>query len=303
MTITAITNTPNLDSMSPYADIERLPRLSAEEEARLLADLRLASCAPAAKTRLIEGYLPRVLTLARQYDHRYRVVTYDDLVQEGSLALMHAIDKCATMPITTTLSASVVTVVRSSLARALATDAAIAMPNSSWYILRASGRERDYPRRDALRLDVRPADRDETWAEWLAAPALVLPAPDADQKQSDERCRQLGTFLDRLTPHQRRVLTLRYGLDPADARCLSRAETGRLLGISPGNVYTVERNALATLRRAFQAVDSAPAEQVTATSPTETRPRRHLSAAQQQYNQRRGTERQARLEAAFHMMQ
>ena len=101
------------DLASPYADIERLPRLTAEEEAQLLHDLHLAQKAHSAKVRLIEGYLPRVLTLAKQYDRRYRVITFDDLVQEGSLALMQAIDKCAVMPITKSLSCYIGTVVRS----------------------------------------------------------------------------------------------------------------------------------------------------------------------------------------------
>ena len=304
---TSMTNSSTPEPASPYAEIERLPRLTAEEEARLLADLHFASRAPAAKQRLIEGYLPRVLTLAKQYDRCYRVITYDDLVQEGSLALMRAIDKCATMPITKSLSAFVGTVVRSALARALATDAAIAMPNSTWYVLRASGRDRDYPRRDALRLDARPADRDETWAEWLAAPALVLPVPDADQEQS-EQCRQVLTFLDWLTPRQRQVLTLRYGLDPADARCHCREETARLLGLAPSTVRNTEVAALAALRQAFQAAASAgvplaPVEQEPAAPPVESRPRRVLSPAQREYNQRRGAERQARLETTFRAMQ
>jgi len=132
------------DLASPYADIERLPRLTAEEEAQLLHDLHLAQKAHSAKVRLIEGYLPRVLTLAKQYDRRYRVITFDDLVQEGSLALMQAIDKCAVMPITKSLSCYIGTVVRSAFARAIATDAPIHMPNSTWHYIHNTGRAQDY---------------------------------------------------------------------------------------------------------------------------------------------------------------
>jgi DNA-directed RNA polymerase specialized sigma24 family protein len=141
---TTMTHSMMQDLASPYADLERLPRLTAEEEAQLLHDLRFAHQAHDAKQRLIEGYLPRVLTLARQYDRQYRVITFDDLVQEGSLALMGAIDKCATMPITTSLSAYVGTVVHSAFARAIATDAPIHMPNSTWHYIHNTGRAHEY---------------------------------------------------------------------------------------------------------------------------------------------------------------
>ena len=188
---TAITTDPASDVTSPYADIERLPRLTAEEEARLLHDLHLASQAHAAKQRLIEGYLPRVVTLARQYDRQYRVVTFDDLVQEGSLALMGAIDKCATMPITKSLSAYVGTVVRSAFARAIATDAPIHMPNSTWHYIHNTGRAHEYAWMQTMRLDAARNADGETFAETLPAPALVLPAhePEEEQTQDDgQRC-------------------------------------------------------------------------------------------------------------------
>jgi len=305
---TAITNSPLNDSISSYAAIERLPRLIAEEEAQLLADLRLASRAPAAKARLIEGYLPRVLTLARQYDRRYRVITFDDLVQEGSLALIKAIDKCATMPITKSLSRYIGTVVRSAFARAIGTDAPIHMPNSTWHYIHNSGRAQEYAWMQTMRLDVTPVDREETWTQWLRAPALVLPAPQLEEGQRDERCHQLMGLLDRLTARQRQILRLRYGLDPTDARSHSREETGRLLGISPGSVYTMEQYALATLRHLYETLAatgclSSSDPSATATPSTVAHSRKPLTDAQQQYHQRRHAEQQAKLEAAFHTMQ
>jgi RNA polymerase sigma factor (sigma-70 family) len=291
------------DLASPYADLERLPRLTAEEEAQLLHDLRFAGQAPVAKQRLIEGYLPRVLTLARQYDRQYRVITFDDLVQEGSLALMGAIDKCATMPITKSLSAYVGTVVRSAFARAIATDAPIHMPNSTWHYIHHTGRAHEYAWMQTMRLDAARNADGEAFAETLEAPALVLPArePEEEQTQQDEQRRQLVRLLAVLSERQRQVLSTRYGLDPADARTHSRDETARLLGLSPGSVYDAEQRAIATLRQASRAEQAAT---FTPSPPASVpRQRRPISFRRQQYNQRQQAEQQARLDAAYRSMQ
>ncbi|MBF6592507.1 MAG: sigma-70 family RNA polymerase sigma factor, partial [Ktedonobacterales bacterium] len=303
------TDSPTHELLSPYASIERLPRLTAEEEARLLADLRVASRAPAAKARLIEGYLPRVLTLAKQYDRRYRVITFDDLVQEGSLALMQAIDKCATMPIAKSLSRYVGTVVRSAFSRAIGTDAPIHMPNSTWHYIHKTGRAQQYAWMQTMRLDAMRNAEGETFAEAIPAPALLLSAGEQEQeRQYDERCRQLMPLLAMLSDRRRRVLTLRYGLDPADARCHSREETARLLGLSPGTVYDAEQRAIVTLRRLYETMTatgavSSPETLTVATSPARGRPRKPITAGQRQYHQRQHAEQQAKLEAAFRSMQ
>jgi RNA polymerase sigma factor (sigma-70 family) len=307
---TTITNSTTLAQASPYADIERLPRLTSEEETQLLCDLRLASHAPTAKQRLIEGYLPRVLTLAKQYDRQYRVITFDDLVQEGSLALMQAIDKCATMPIAKSLSAYVGTVVRSAFARAIATDAPIHMPNSTWHYIHNTGRAQEFAWMQTMRLDAARNADGETFAETLPAPALVLPAPqtEEEQRQHDEQRRQLVHLLALLSERRRQVLILCYGLDPADARSHSREETARLLGLSPGAVYDAEQRAIATLRQAYQTVASvgstlSPGEHAQAMPSLGTRPRKPISPRRRQYNQRQHAEQQARLQAAFRSMQ
>lgn len=301
---TIITNSTGNDVVSYYyADFERLPRLTAEEEATLLHDLHLAPQAHNAKQRLIEGYLPRVLTLAKQYDRQYRVITFDDLVQEGSLALIGAIDKCATMPITKSLSAYVGTVVRSAFARAIATDAPIHMPNSTWHYIHNTGRAHEYAWMQTMRLDVARNADGETFAERLPAPALVLPArdPEEEQMQHDEQRRQLVCLLAVLSERQRQVLTMRYRLDPADARTHSREETARVLGLSPGSVYDAEQRAIATLRQASRVEQGAASTSSTPSSvPRKPRP---ISPRRQQYNQRQHAEQQARLEAAFHSMQ
>jgi hypothetical protein len=100
---------------------------------------------------------------------------------------------------------------------------------------------------------------------------------------------------------------MRYGLDPADGRFHSREETARLLGLAPSTVRNTEQSALAALRQAFQMATAvcppAPMHDTPVAPPGEKRPRRVLSPDQREYNQRRGIERQARLEATFRTMQ
>ena len=307
---TIITNSTGNDVVSYYyADFERLPRLTAEEEAQLLHDLYLAHQAHTAKQRLIEGYLPRVVTLARQYDRQYRVVTFDDLVQEGSLALIGAIDKCATMPITKSLSAYIGTVVRSAFARAIACDAPIHMPNSTWHYIHNTGRAHEFAWMQTMLLDVARNADGETFADTLVAPPVSL-VDEQDQTEGEQRHR-LVRFLASLTERQRQVLTLRYGLDSADAHAHGTAETARLLGIAPGSVYHAEKRALANLRelyRAEQAAASAPPtpptdEREQGTPPPVARKSRPVSPRMQQYHQCQHQEQQARLEAAYQRLQ
>src|SRR5260370_9000611 len=88
------------EDLSPYfADLSTLPRLSAQEEEILLFRLRLAQQgllspeqARAAKQRLIEGCLPRVIRLVKEqqpFIHRFSLA---DLIQEGNLGLLPAVE-------------------------------------------------------------------------------------------------------------------------------------------------------------------------------------------------------------------
>ena len=88
------------DDLQPYfADLSTLPSLSAQEEAMLLCRLRLAQQgllspeqARSAKQRLIESCLHRVIRLAREQQPLFRRLSLSDLIQEGNIGLLHAVD-------------------------------------------------------------------------------------------------------------------------------------------------------------------------------------------------------------------
>ena len=58
-------------------------------------------------------------------------------------------------------------------------------------------------------------------------------------------------LLGALTPHQQKVVRLRFGLDDGEER--NRAEVGRMLSVSRERVRQIEVEALARLKRAAQA--------------------------------------------------
>ena len=70
--------------------VESVPPLSAEEESELWLAIKTGEGTDAAKKRLIEANLALVIPIARRYDKPDRYLP--DLVQEGNVALMRAID-------------------------------------------------------------------------------------------------------------------------------------------------------------------------------------------------------------------
>src|SRR6266567_7154782 len=83
-----------------------LEPLTTEEEAQLLARIERGKhekrqpqpnawrlfLAQAARERLVEGYLPWVIHLAKEYVSRARGMQLLDLLQEGNVGLLHAIE-------------------------------------------------------------------------------------------------------------------------------------------------------------------------------------------------------------------
>ena len=245
-----------------FTDLGTIPSLSSSEEEALLTRLRLASQeqltpeqASQAKQRLIEGYMRRVVTLARVCDRQYRVVTFADLIQEGCLALIQTIDKCACQPLSGTLSAYVSTIVRYACLQALERDAPVQVPRASWHAIRKAGREDDYAWiGQTVSLDALLNEEGERLSD-----TLVAPSREQEAAVREARRIQLDGLLAaaRLTERQRQVLALRYGLGPTDAREHSVNETARLLGITRWAVTDAELRALGILRQLAQEQEQA----------------------------------------------
>jgi RNA polymerase primary sigma factor len=97
----------------------------------------------------------------------------------------------------------------------------------------------------AVSLDQPLSDEDETSLGDLIADELAQ-SPEELAEESLMR-RDIAEILEMLTPRERLVLQLRYGLSDGEPRTL--AEVGDLLGISRERVRQIENEALRKLRR------------------------------------------------------
>jgi RNA polymerase nonessential primary-like sigma factor len=98
--------------------------------------------------------------------------------------------------------------------------------------------------RQPVSLDLRVGDNQDTELQELLEDEG--PSPDAYLTQDFLR-QDLNTLMTELTPQQREVLALRYGLD--DGHELSLAKVGERLNLSRERVRQLERQALDHLRR------------------------------------------------------
>ncbi len=242
------------DDLSPYfADLSTLSRLTPQEEEALLFRLRLAQegrlapeQAQAAKQRLIEGCLHRVIRLAKEQQPFFHRFSLADLIQEGNLSLLQAVENFDFSKPQGNFFAYATACMRNALTRLLPRDGLLSIHRLQFWKLAQQGRLKEWDRSQPLSLDM--ADDDEQ-SFYDVLPACSTSAPEA----SNEVHVQVEMLLGRLAPHERTVLRLFYGLDEADGRTLSRSEIAALLGITLDAVKK-------TLQRAIRKLCAVPQE-------------------------------------------
>lgn len=231
------------------------------------------AAAEAARERLIAAHLWLVVELARLYAKRG--VPLLDLIQEGNIGLLQAIERFE--PERGVRLATYATWwIRHAILRALADEShPLRLPatvRSTLAHLRRMYAEL------AQQLGREPTERDlverlglpeHEIAEWqqLLQPPLSLDGPVSEDDQitlgdlvADPQADRvedqvIGTLaqayiratIARLSPQERQVLALRYGLDDGTPRPAS--EVGRQLGLPPDRVRQIEARALRKLRQ------------------------------------------------------
>jgi RNA polymerase sigma factor (sigma-70 family) len=253
---TSLTNYSTYDDLQLYfADLSSLSRLSTQEEEALLFRLRLAQQgqlspeqARAAKQRLIEGYLPRVIRLAKEQRPFFHRFSLADLIQEGNLSLLQAVEDFDFRHPQGQFFAYATACVCNALTRLLPRDGLLSIHRLQFWKLAGQGRLKEWDRSQPLSLDMAD-EEDANLYDVLSICSTSTPMA------SDEVHLQVEALLARLTAHERTVLRLCYGLDEADGRTLSRTEVAVLLGITPAAVK-------AAIRRAFHKMRAAPKEVV-----------------------------------------
>ncbi|NWF35860.1 sigma-70 family RNA polymerase sigma factor [Mariprofundus sp. KV] len=263
----------SLEPMAMYMrEISRYELLSPEEEVSL--SLRIAGGDEDARQYMIKANLRLVVKIARRYMHRG--LALGDLIEEGNIGLMRAVEKfdaaygCR-------FSTYATWWVRQSVERAIMNQArTIRLPvhiakeynavMSSANKLRAElGRE---PSEDevaeALQIplervqsllrsslttesadDILHDEGDFTLYDITADEDAVSPSQHLEQMRRDE---MLKVWMQRLTPKEREVVRLRYGLDSIDDAWTLEA-IGEHMGVTRERIRQIQVAALHKLRR------------------------------------------------------
>jgi len=262
----------NLDLFRVYLDqIGRHPLLTREDEVELAQAIEVGD--DAARRTMIESNLRLVVTIARRYSATGLPI--GDLVQEGNLGLMRAVEKFD-WRLGFKFSTYATWWIRQAIARGAADRGAraIRLPvhvdEQMGRLWRTRARMRELLGRepsddelaDAMVLPVDKILRLKDAAQ--AVTSLDAPigedgahlqdlleddsALGPDELAAEAVGREaLEQVLDALPDRERQVLVLRFGLDSGTPRTLE--EVGTVMGFSRERARQVERDALASLRR------------------------------------------------------
>ena len=251
-------------------DIGRVPLLSGDEEVELAR--RMQEGDEAAKKRLSEANLRLVVSIAKRYVGRGML--FLDLIQEGNLGLMKAVEKFDYRK-GFKFSTYATWWIRQAITRAIADQArTIRIPvhmvetinrltRASRILLQQLGRE-PTPEEIAKELNI-PEDRVRE-IQKIAQDPVSLETPIGEEEDShlgdfieDDRAttpsdsvaftmlkEQLLGVLDTLTPREEKVLRLRYGIDDGKPRTLE--EVGKEFNVTRERIRQIEAKALRKLR-------------------------------------------------------
>ena len=251
-------------------DIGRVPLLSADEEIELAK--RMQENDEAAKKRLSEANLRLVVSIAKRYVGRGML--FLDLIQEGNLGLMKAVEKFDYQK-GFKFSTYATWWIRQSITRAIADQArTIRIPvhmvetinkltRVQRVLLQELGRE-PTPSEIAEKMGVTEERVREI--QKIAQDPVSLETPIGEEEDShlgdfieDEKTQtpsdsvastmlkeQLRGVLDTLTPREEKVLRLRYGLQDGKQRTLE--EVGKEFNVTRERIRQIEAKALRKLR-------------------------------------------------------
>ena len=251
-------------------EIGKVPLLSADEEIEYAK--RMEEGDEEAKKRLAEANLRLVVSIAKRYVGRG--MQFLDLIQEGNLGLIKAVDK---FDYTKGFKFSTYATwwIRQAITRAIADQArTIRIPvhmvetinkvkKANSQLLHQNGREAtpdeiaEYLEmpvdkvREILRVAQEPVsletpigeEEDSHLGDFIPDDDALAPADAASMSLLKE---QLADVLKTLTPREAKVLSLRFGLDDGNPKTLE--EVGKVFNVTRERIRQIEAKALRKLR-------------------------------------------------------
>ena len=266
-----LTVEPSLDSLRLYLrEIGKVPLLTADQEVYLAKRIERGDMY--AKTQMIEANLRLVVSIAKSY--LGRGLSFLDLIQEGSLGLIRAVEKFdyrkgykfstyATWWIRQAVQRAIADRARLVRIPAHNTELIGRLARVTEQLRVAMGRQ---PTEEEIGLEMGLEPDRVRWLFEIAREPVSLETPigegdsqlgalledeNAVSPSAEAAQAMLGSELDevlrKLSPRERRVLQLRFGLTDGQPRTLE--EVGARLGISREMTRKLEREALARLRQ------------------------------------------------------
>lgn len=251
-------------------EIGRVPLLNADQEIALAK--RIEKGDESAKQELAEANLRLVVSIAKRYVGRG--MSFLDLIQEGNMGLMKAVDKFD-YSLGFKFSTYATWWIRQAITRAIADQARtiripVHMVETINKLIRIQrqllqdlgreptpeeiGAEMDMPTskvRDILKIAQEPVsletpigeEDDSHLGDFIKDKDATSPEQHASYEMLKE---QLEEVLDTLTDREENVLRLRFGLD--DGRTRTLEEVGKVFGVTRERIRQIEAKALRKLR-------------------------------------------------------
>ncbi len=262
---------PTDDPVRMYLrEIGRVPLLTAEEEVELAR--RMSEGDKEAGRQMTEANLRLVVSIAKRFIGRGMLLP--DLIQEGNIGLMKAVDKFdhtkgfkfstyATWWIKQAISRAIADQVRLIRVPVHMVELINKTIRTSRQMMQELGHEpsdeelaerlempvekvRDILRiaQDPVSLDTPIGEEDDSrLGDFIPAETGYDPEDAAGRALQRE---QLRTVLDQLTPREKRVIELRYGL--YDGRTWTLEQVGKVFGVTRERIRQIEAKALRKLR-------------------------------------------------------